>query len=112
MLRVRDRVADDAFQERLEHAAGFFVNHCVDYRRQSTHPHIHREGRKRKGGEGERERTGRDTLDASTAREAADGGLGDALDVVAEDLAVAFGAAFAEAFAAFSACGFGVSEGE
>ena len=48
--------------------------------------------------------TGRNTLDAATARETTDGGLGDALDVVAEDLAVAFCAAFAEAFAAFSAC--------
>lgn len=59
------------------------------------------------GGEGKGVKkglTGRDTLDAAPAREAADGGLGDALDVVAEDLAVAFRAAFAEAFAAFSAC--------
>lgn len=47
--------------------------------------------------------TGGDTLDAATAGETADGGFGDALDVVAEDFAVAFGAAFAEAFAAFSA---------
>lgn len=53
---------------------------------------------------GEETLTSRDTLDAATARETTDGGLGDALDVVAEDLAVAFCAAFAEAFAAFSAC--------
>lgn len=58
-------------------------------------------------GREERERgepTSGDTLDASTTGETTDGGLGDALDVVAEDLAVAFCAAFAEAFAAFSAC--------
>ena len=36
-------------------------------------------------------------------REAADGGLGDALDVVPEDLAVALRAALAEAFATFAA---------
>ena len=50
------------------------------------------------------ELTGRDTLDAATTGQTADGGLGDALDVVAQDLAVALGAAFAEAFAAFTAC--------
>lgn len=47
--------------------------------------------------------TGRNTLDASTAGETADGGLGDALDVVSENLTMAFGTAFAEAFATFSA---------
>ena len=47
--------------------------------------------------------TGRDTLHASAACEAADGGLGDALDVVTQDLAMALGAAFAEALATFSA---------
>ena len=51
--------------------------------------------------------TGGNTLDPASARETADGGFGDALDVVAQDFAVAFGAAFAEAFAAFSACGWG-----
>ena len=58
--------------------------------------------------EGKETLTSRDTLDAATARETTDGGLGDALDVVAEDLAVAFCAAFAEAFAAFSACAGGM----
>ena len=48
--------------------------------------------------------TSRDTLDASTTRETTDGGLGNALDVVAENLAVALRAAFAEPFATFSAC--------
>lgn len=28
MLRVRDGVTDDAFEEGLEDAAGFFVDHC------------------------------------------------------------------------------------
>lgn len=60
-------------------------------------------GRKR-GGQG---RTGRDTLDAATAGETTDGGLGDALNVVTEDLAVTLRSAFAEALAAFSACGRG-----
>ena len=47
--------------------------------------------------------TGRNTLDTTTTRETTDGGLGDALNVVAENLAVTLGAAFAEAFATFSA---------
>lgn len=74
MLGVRNRIPDNGFQERLQHTAGFFVDH------------------------------GRDTLDTATAGETTDRRLGDTLDVVAEDLAVAFGAAFAEAFAAFSTC--------
>ena len=49
-------------------------------------------------------RTGRDTLDAAAAGQTADGGLGDALDVVAENLAVALGTALAEAFTSLSAC--------
>ena len=51
----------------------------------------------------EEELTGRNTLDTTTTGETTDGGLGDALDVVSEDLAVTLCAAFAEAFAAFSA---------
>ena len=47
--------------------------------------------------------TGRDTLDTATTRETTDGGLGYALDVVTENLAVTLCAAFAEAFATFSA---------
>lgn len=53
---------------------------------------------------GGRRHTSRNTLNPATTSETADGGLGDALDVVSEDLAVALCAAFAEAFSAFSAC--------
>ena len=49
--------------------------------------------------------TGGNTLHTSSTGETTDGGFGDALDVVAEDFAVAFCAAFAEAFAAFAAWG-------
>lgn len=52
---------------------------------------------------GEGEHTSRNTLDTATASKTTDGGLGDALDVVSEDLAVALCSAFAEALAAFSA---------
>jgi hypothetical protein len=44
-----------------------------------------------------------DALDAAAARQAADGGLRDALDVVAEHLAVALGAALAQALATLAA---------
>lgn len=64
-----------------------------------------RERMERKGREGEmRRHTSRDTLDTATTSETADGGFGDALDVVTEDLAVTLRAAFAETFASFSAC--------
>ena len=73
VLRVRDGIPDDVLEEDLEDAAGLLVDEA------------------------------RDALDAAAAREAADGGLGDALDVVPEDLAVALRAALAEAFATFAA---------
>eukprot|EP00955_Chlamydomonas_euryale_P085690 364139-Chlamydomonas_euryale.AAC.1 len=57
VLSVRDRVADDVLQEDLEHAARLLVDEAAD------------------------------ALDAATASQAADCGLGDALDVVAEHLA-------------------------
>jgi hypothetical protein len=49
--------------------------------------------------------TGRDTLDTATTRQTADSGLGDALNVVTENLAMALGTALAEALAALAACG-------
>jgi len=49
--------------------------------------------------------TGRDTLHTATTRETTDGGLGYALNVVTEDLAVTLRAAFAQSFASFTACG-------
>ncbi len=48
--------------------------------------------------------TSRDTLDASTTRETTNGGLGDTLDVVTQDLAMTLRSTFAEALATFSAC--------
>lgn len=46
--------------------------------------------------------TSRDTLHAATACKTTDSRLSDALDVVTEDLAVALGTTFAEAFSTFS----------
>ena len=73
VLGVRDRIANHVLEEHLEHTAGLLVDEA------------------------------RDALDATTASEAADGGLGDALDVVTKHLAVALGAALAEALAALAA---------
>jgi len=47
--------------------------------------------------------TGRDTLYTATTCETTDGGLGDTLDVVTENLAVTLGATFAETLATFAA---------
>jgi hypothetical protein len=66
----------------------------------SVHIHFADKGRK---GEEVRDRTGRNTLDTTTTRKTTNSGLGDTLDVVAENLAVTLCAAFAEAFPAFAA---------
>ena len=55
-------------------------------------------------GAGRERLTGRNTLDATTAGETTDGRLGDALNVISKNLAVALGASFAEAFTTFSTC--------
>ncbi|XP_036047250.1 uncharacterized protein LOC118586208 [Onychomys torridus] len=57
VLRVGDGVADHILQEHLQHPAGLLVDEAGD------------------------------ALDAATSSQAADGGLGDALDVVAQNLA-------------------------
>ncbi|KAK1328789.1 hypothetical protein QTO34_010958 [Cnephaeus nilssonii] len=72
-----DGVADHVLQEHLEHPARLLVDEPGD------------------------------ALDAAAPRQAPDGGLGDALDVVAQHLAVALGAALAQALPAFAATGHG-----
>ena len=77
VLAVGDSVTDHILKENLENSTSFLVDET------------------------------RDTLDSSTASQTADGGLGDALDVVAQHLAVALGAALAQALAALAASGHG-----
>ena len=77
VLGVGDGVTDDVLEEHLEDPAGLLVDEPGD------------------------------ALDAPAASEAADGGLGDALDVVAEDLPVPLGAALAEPLSSFAATGHG-----
>ena len=75
MFRVSDGIPNDVLQENFHNAAGLLVDEAGD------------------------------ALDAAATGETADGGLGDALDIVAKDLAVALGAALSEALASFpTAC--------
>jgi hypothetical protein len=73
MLGVGHGIADDGLEEDLEDTAGLLVDEA------------------------------RDALHTTTTSEAADGGLGDALDVVAKDLAMTLGAALAETFTTLAA---------
>ena len=75
VLSVGDSVPDDVLKEHLEDTAGLLVDEA------------------------------RDTLDSSTTRQPPDGGLGDALDVVPEDLPVALGASLSESLASLAASG-------
>merc|ERR1711977_168202 len=72
VLRVRDRVADHAFKEELEYTTSLVVDQT------------------------------RDTLNTTTTGETTDSGLGDTLDVVAQNLAVALGTTLAETFTTLS----------
>ena len=72
VLGVGDGVTDDVLKENLEDTAGLLVDQA------------------------------RDALDSTPARQAADGGLGDALDVVPKDLAVTLGASLSQSLSSFS----------
>lgn len=99
MLRVCDRITDDALEERFEHATSFLVDH---YERVELVCDL---DRKRGPMEGSRreEITGWDTLDTTTTSETTDGRLGYALDVITKNLSVTFRTAFAEALSTLSA---------
>jgi hypothetical protein len=73
VLRVGDRITDDVLEEDLEHTTSLLVDETGD------------------------------TLDTATTSETANGGLGDALDVVAKDLPVTLGASLSESFSSFTA---------
>ena len=72
VLRVGDGVADHVLQEHLQHPAGLLVDEAGD------------------------------ALHAAAASQAADGGLGDALDVISQDLSVALGSPLPQTLTAFS----------
>jgi hypothetical protein len=73
VLSVGNGVTDDVLEENLKNSTGLLVDETGD------------------------------ALDTATACETADGGLGDALDVVPEDLTVALGASLAESLSSLSA---------
>jgi len=76
VLGVGDGITDDVLKEDLEDSAGLLVDESTD------------------------------ALDTSSASQAANGGLGDALDVVPKDLPVALGATLSESLSSFTAsCG-------
>ena len=72
MLSVGDSITDDVLEEDLEHRAGLLVDKT------------------------------RDALDTTAASEAANGRLGDALDVITENLAMTLGASLSESFTSLS----------
>ena len=73
MLGVRDGVADDVLQEDLEYSTGLLVDESGD------------------------------TLDTTSTSETTDGGLGDSLDVISEDLPVSLGSSLSESLSSFTA---------
>ena len=72
VLGVGDGIPDDVLEEHLEDSAGLLVDEAGN------------------------------SLDSSTSGQSPDGRLGDALDVVTENLPVTLGASLAESFASFS----------
>ncbi len=72
VLGVGDGITDDVLQKHFEHPAGLLVN-----------------------------QTG-DTLHTATASQTADGGFGDSLDIIAQNLTVTLCASFAESFPSFA----------
>jgi hypothetical protein len=73
VLGVGDGVTDHVLKEHLEHAAGLLVDESGD------------------------------ALDSATASQTADGGLGDALDVVTQHFAMTLGASLSESLASLAA---------
>ena len=73
MLGICDGITNNVLQKDLEDTTGLLINQPGD------------------------------ALDATTTGQTTDGGLGNALDVVAQDLAVTLGAALSKSLASFSA---------
>ena len=72
VLGVGDGITDNVLQEHLQHTASLLIDETAD------------------------------ALHTATASQTADGGLGDALDVIAKDLAVTLSATLAQSFTALA----------
>ena len=73
VLAVSHSISDDVLKEHLQHSTGLFVDEA------------------------------RDSLDSTTTGQTTDGRLGDSLDVVTQNFAMALGSSFAESFSSLSA---------
>jgi hypothetical protein len=89
MLSVGDSIADDRLEKGFEDTTGLFVDHGLHSLSVKT----------KSNSEGF---THGDTLDTSTTSKTTNGRLGDTLDVVPKNLAMALRTTFAEAFATFT----------
>ena len=96
---VGDGIANDALEERLEYPTSLFVDH---YGEEESVESMKSKGRHH--GEEWEGRTGRDTLDATTASQTTNGRFGDTLDVVTQDLAMTLRPSLAQTFASLSTC--------
>lgn len=92
MLSVGDSIANDGFEEGFEDTTSLFIDHGL------YGLSVKSEGKT------ENNFTHRDTLDTSTTGETTNGRLGDTLDVVSKNLAMAFCTALAETLATFTTC--------
>ena len=75
VFSVGDGITDDVLKEDLEDTTGLLVDQA------------------------------RDTLDTSTSRQTADGGLGDTLNVITQHFAMTLGASLSKSFTSFSTSG-------
>ena len=75
VFSVGDGITDDVLKEYFEDSTGLFVDQA------------------------------RDTLDTTTSRQTADGGLGDTLNVITQHFAMTLGASLSKSFASFSSSG-------
>ena len=75
VLGVGDGITDDILEEDLEDSTGFFVDQS------------------------------RNTLDTTSTRQTTDGGLGNTLDVITQDLSVTLGSSLSESLSSFSSSG-------
>lgn len=97
VLSVCDSVADDTFKEGLQDTSGFFVDHGGDTLIDSQLVKVRRRGDKKID-----RRAGYAYLDTTSASETSDSWLGDTLDVVSQDLAMALRTTLAETLATFA----------
>jgi hypothetical protein len=91
MLGVGNSITNDRFEERFEDATSLFVDHSLCYLSTRANTDSLYSAH-------------RDTLDTSTTGQSTNSRLGDTLNVVSKNLAMALGTTLAEALATFTTC--------